>query len=78
MTRRLGIDVGLAPWTRAPALAGGSQSRHHPKGMLEAAKGLHLGLHIYDGRDFAANGPTGATCTVALFPGYWLSGREVL
>jgi len=59
MTRRLAIDVGLATWTRAPALAGGFHSRLHPKGVLEGAKGLPLGLHIYDGRDFSANGPTG-------------------
>jgi hypothetical protein len=47
MSRRLGIDAGLAPWTRAaPALAGGSHSRLHPKGVLEGAKGGFGAPHL--------------------------------
>jgi len=72
MTQRLGIDVGLAPWTRAPALAGGSHSGFHPTGVPLGSTSIMIAttLRLTD--------QPAATCAVASFQSYWFSSGLVL
>ena len=65
-SRREKLDIYAAdPSTRAPAFAGGSRSGFRPKGVLESATGLPVGLHRPGGPVF-----------VYLHGGYWRGGNK--